>query len=91
MFVIKTASELRGAPPDTTWVCVVESHLVPTTDSWRDMFVGYDDATREKLLADYEAFADFDRKTQQGQDPPAGDPGLESEMPDGDGDPVDLF
>ncbi len=55
------------------------------------MFVGYDDATREKLLADYEAFADFDRKTQQGQDPPAGDPGLESEMPDGDGDPVDLF
>lgn len=91
VFAVKIASELRGTPPDTAWCSVVESHQIPTKDNWRELFVGYDEAMREKLLADYEAFTDFDRKSQKAQDPPAGDPGLESEMPDGDGDPVDLF
>lgn len=91
VFAIKTASELRGVSPDTTWVTTVESHLVPTRESWRELFVGFDAAMREKLLADFEAFADFDRKGQKTQDPLAGDPEIGSEMPDGGGEPVDLF
>lgn len=95
VLAIKTASELRGVSPDTTWVTAVESHLVPTRENWRQLFVGYDDAMREKLLADYEHFSDFDTKLHKAQDPPAGDPGLESRMLDGNengaDDPADLF
>lgn len=65
VFTFHTTSEMRGTPPDTAWVTVVDSHLIPTKDNWRqDCFVGYDDSLREKLLTDYEAFADFDVKGQ---------------------------
>jgi hypothetical protein len=63
VFCCKTASELRGESPNTAWVSVIESHLVPTKETWKDLFVGYDDALREKLLSDYEAFSDFDKKS----------------------------
>lgn len=63
VFVVSTASELRGSPPDTAWVTVAESHDVPTKDDWKQKyFVGYDEVLREKLLQDYESFAEFDTK-----------------------------
>jgi hypothetical protein len=65
VFDFTVAPELRGTPPDTAWVTVIESHSAPTKDNWREQyFVGYDDELREKLLADYETYADFDKKQQ---------------------------
>lgn len=68
VFAAKTASELRGTPPDTAWVTVVESHQTPTKENWKDLFVGYDESIREKLLGDYEAFSNFDSKNQPAEE-----------------------
>ena len=63
VFVVNTASELRGSPPDTAWVTVAESHDVPIKDNWKsEYFLGYDEVLREKLLQEYESFASFDTK-----------------------------
>lgn len=92
VLTIRTASEMRGNPPDTAWVTIVDSHVTPTKDNWlQDCFVGYNDSLREKLLADYEAFANFDAKGRPEEEKPAVDPEtgeilnsdlLESTMPE---------
>lgn len=65
VFDFTVAPELRGTPPDTAWASIVESHSAPTKDNWREQyFVGYDDELREKLLADYEIYSDFDKRHQ---------------------------
>ena len=64
VFAVKTTSELRGEAPNTAYVTVTSDHLVPTKDNWTNLFVGYDAPLREKILADYEAFGNFDLKNQ---------------------------
>lgn len=59
IFAFETTSEVRGTPPNTAWVTVVANHAKPAKENWRELFVGYNDQLREKLLQDYESFADF--------------------------------
>ena len=42
-----------------SWVCSVESHGVPTIENWQQFFVGYQPDLKDRILATFEAWADF--------------------------------
>lgn len=64
VFAVNLQPELKGSDKKS-WVCSVIEHGVPTAANWRSYFVGYDAVTKEKVLADFDAYADFGKLAQE--------------------------
>lgn len=64
IFAVKVQPELKGSDKKS-WVCSITEHVVPTVESWKQLFVGYQLAIKEKVLADFDAYADFGKPEQE--------------------------
>lgn len=64
VFAVNLQPELKGTE-QKSWVCSITKHGVPTPDNWKSFFVGYDAALKEKVLADFDAYADFGKLEQE--------------------------
>jgi hypothetical protein len=64
IFAIKVQPELKGTDKKS-WVCSITEHGVPTLEKWKPFFVGYDQDTKEKVLADFDAYTDFGKLEQE--------------------------
>jgi hypothetical protein len=42
-----------------SWVCSVESHGIPTIENWRQFFVGYQPDLKERILSEFDTWAEF--------------------------------
>lgn len=57
VFPVSLTPVLKGQK-NKSYVCTVDKFGLPTSDNWQNFFLGYTDA-KEKLLQDFEAYADF--------------------------------
>ncbi len=64
IFAVKLQPELKGSEKKS-WVCAITEHAVPKVDKWKQLFVGYDQATKEKVLADFDTYPDFGKPEQE--------------------------
>ena len=58
VFAVRLHPQLKSKK-EQAWVASVQDHGVPTADNWRSFFLGYDDDLKQRLLSDFEAYADF--------------------------------
>ncbi|WP_262562820.1 hypothetical protein [Acaryochloris sp. CCMEE 5410] len=57
IFAVKAAHPERTR--EKSWVCSIVEHGQPTSENWRNFFLGYDPIVKQKLIADFEAQANF--------------------------------
>jgi hypothetical protein len=58
VLAVRVGSVLKGEKKKS-WVCSVESHGVPTIENWRQFFIGYQLELKERILSQFEAWAEF--------------------------------
>ncbi|KAM3090900.1 DUF5895 domain-containing protein [Phormidesmis sp. 146-12] len=71
IFAVQVQPELKGKKAKS-WVCSVADYGKPIAQNWQNFFVGYDETLKEKILSEFEEWADFgnpDRETK----PPVSD------------------
>jgi hypothetical protein len=58
VLAVRVQPELKGKEKKS-WVCSVTSYGKPTAENWKSYFVGYDAEIKERILQDFDAWADF--------------------------------
>lgn len=58
VLAIRLQPELKGGE-QKSWVCSVSAYGQPTHQDWTSYFVGYDAETKDRVLAEFDAWKDF--------------------------------
>jgi hypothetical protein len=58
VLAVRVQPELKGKEKKS-WVCSVSSYGQPTAENWKSYFVGYDAVLKDRILQDFETWADF--------------------------------
>lgn len=64
VFAVALQPELKGKK-EKSWVCSITRHGIPTADNWTGFFLGGNSTIKTKLLAEFEAHADFGKPEQE--------------------------
>ena len=64
ILAIQVQPKLKGERKKS-WVCSVTSYGVPTASDWAICFVGYHPELKEKILAEFDAWANFGSLEQE--------------------------
>lgn len=69
ILAVRVKPELKG-DRKKSWACSIETYGSPTADTWKSYFVGYNEPVKEKILGEFEDWAQFgslDRELQAQQ------------------------
>ncbi|WP_416668970.1 DUF5895 domain-containing protein [Egbenema bharatensis] len=58
ILAVRVQPELKGQTKKS-WVCSVADYGVPTLKNWKSFFVGYKPELKERILAEFNEWADF--------------------------------
>lgn len=58
IFAVQVQPELKGKKAKS-WVCSITTYGKPTTQNWKNFFVGYNVELKDKLLAEFEQWEGF--------------------------------
>ena len=88
VLAVRVAPVLKGEKKKS-WVCSVESHGVPTIDNWRQFFVGYQPDLKERILSEFESWAEFGKPRREvtassSRSPQPAEPQRSSELAEAD-------
>ena len=72
-----------------SWVCSVESHGIPTIENWQQFFIGYQPDLKDRILAEFEDWAEFGNPrreaiTSPSRSPQPAEPQRSSELAEAD-------
>lgn len=69
VLAVRLQPELKGTD-QKSWVCSVSAYGKTTSKDWTSYFVGYDAVTKDRVLAEFDAwenFGNFDAEASQAQ------------------------
>ncbi|MBD2070254.1 hypothetical protein H6F93_22535 [Leptolyngbya sp. FACHB-671] len=58
ILAVRVKPELKG-DRKKSWACSIETYGSPTADTWKSYFVGYNERVKEKILGEFEDWAQF--------------------------------
>lgn len=64
ILAVRVQPELKGQTKKS-WVCSVADYGVPTVENWKSFFIGYRPELKERILIQFDEWADFDNPTQE--------------------------